>query len=61
MTELNKRLQLKRDVSTENSLKKISNTDEIHGGFTTTIPCTVMASAALCPTLVCSNKCGGRG
>jgi len=44
----------------ENSLKKVSNVDDKQGG-TTTVPCAVAASIALCPTLVCSNKCGDRG
>lgn len=51
---------VKRNVNAENNLKKVSNVEDKQGG-TTTVPCAVGASAALCPTLVCSNKCGDRG
>lgn len=61
MIKLNKNLRLERNISAENSLKKLSNTDDTHGGITTSVPCTVVISTSICPTLVCSNKCGSRG
>ncbi|MFL2072800.1 class II lanthipeptide, LchA2/BrtA2 family [Marinilactibacillus psychrotolerans] len=50
----------KPNLEVEDTLKKVSNVDDKQGG-TTTVPCTVAVSIALCPTLVCSSKCGDRG
>lgn len=51
---------LKPNLEVEDSLKKVSNVEDKQGG-TTTVPCAVALSVALCPTLVCSSKCGDRG
>ncbi|MGV3013417.1 class II lanthipeptide, LchA2/BrtA2 family [Staphylococcus epidermidis] len=57
-----------RNEKMENTLKKVSSANDVNGGATPTITTSsatcggiiVAASAAQCPTLACSSRCGKR-
>lgn len=62
--------KFERNIEVENTLKKLNSSEDVHGGIVWTTVTTssatcggiiIAVSAAQCPTLACSSRCGTRG